>query len=148
MKRSTQHADQIYSHHDKVATFFEVAVDWEPLIPKREAQKLGFGLAGEFLCVHLWLRTWSLSSALSKSCEIQVITQHCTCAARGQMIAPGLYKLYVCKKSFRTFKILTFRSPLQQRKAFQLPPVHLSSSRSFRGLCHIETTPYGIAIYG
>ena len=89
-KDKENHADQIYSHRDKVATIFEVAVNWEPLIPKREAQKQGFGLAGEFLCVHLWLRTWSLSSALSKSCETQVITLHCACAARSQMIAPGL----------------------------------------------------------
>ena len=37
------------SHRDKVATIFEVAVDWEPLIPKREAQKRGFGLVGELL---------------------------------------------------------------------------------------------------
>ena len=41
-----------HANCDKVATIFEGAVDWEPFIPKREAQKRGFGLAGEILCVH------------------------------------------------------------------------------------------------
>ena len=68
-----------HANRDKVATIFEGAVDWEPFIPKREAQKRGFGLAGEILCVHLWSGTCGLSLALSKSSQVPL-----TCPQLGE----------------------------------------------------------------
>ena len=60
-------------------------------------------------------------------------------SGRGKVIALGLdYMVYsVCKKNFKTQKILTFRSPFQHRKAslpIQWPPVQLMSWASLRGL--------------
>ena len=70
-----------------------------------------------------------------------IFTPRRACAAKGLSDCSwtGLYNyIYsVCKKFFKTQKILTFRSPFQHRKAslpIQWPPVQLMSWASLRGL--------------